>query len=46
MGDKITLSVIKADVGSIAGHHMPHPDQLAAATKILAEAKQKDIIID
>ncbi|ADG91507.1 fructose-1,6-bisphosphate aldolase/phosphatase [Thermosphaera aggregans] len=46
MGDKITLSIIKADVGSIAGHHMPHPDQLAAATKILAEAKQKDIIID
>jgi fructose 1,6-bisphosphate aldolase/phosphatase len=46
MGDKITLSVIKADVGSIAGHHMPHPDQLAAATKILAEAKQKDIIVD
>ncbi|QOR94610.1 fructose 1,6-bisphosphatase [Thermosphaera chiliense] len=46
MGEKITLSIIKADVGSIAGHHMPHPDQLAAATKILAEAKQKDIIID
>uniref|UniRef100_A0A7C2FEW3 Fructose-1,6-bisphosphate aldolase/phosphatase n=1 Tax=Thermosphaera aggregans TaxID=54254 RepID=A0A7C2FEW3_9CREN len=46
MGEKITLSVIKADVGSIAGHHMPHPDQLAAATKILAEAKQKDVIID
>ncbi|MEM0505787.1 MAG: fructose-1,6-bisphosphate aldolase/phosphatase [Thermosphaera sp.] len=46
MGDKITLSIIKADVGSIAGHHMPHPDQLAAATKVLAEAKQKDVIID
>ncbi|WP_448579309.1 fructose-1,6-bisphosphate aldolase/phosphatase [Thermosphaera sp.] len=46
MGEKITLSVIKADVGSIAGHHMPHPDQLAAATKILAEAKQKDVIVD
>jgi len=46
MGEKITLSVIKADVGSIAGHHMPHPDQLAAATRVLAEAKQKDIIKD
>ncbi|MEM0378869.1 MAG: fructose-1,6-bisphosphate aldolase/phosphatase [Thermosphaera sp.] len=46
MGDKITLSIIKADVGSVAGHHMPHPDQLAAATKVLAEAKQKDVIID
>ncbi|MFZ8783742.1 MAG: fructose-1,6-bisphosphate aldolase/phosphatase [Desulfurococcaceae archaeon] len=46
MAEKITLSVIKADVGSIAGHHTVHPDQFAAATKILAEAKQKGIIID
>lgn len=46
MADKVTLSVIKADVGSIAGHHMPHPDQLAAATKVLSEAKQKGTIID
>ncbi|NPA99718.1 MAG: fructose 1,6-bisphosphatase [Crenarchaeota archaeon] len=46
MSEKITLSVIKADVGSLAGHHMPHPDQLAAATKVLAEAKQKGLIID
>lgn len=46
MPEKITLSIIKADVGSIAGHHMVHPDQLAAATKILAEAKQKGVIID
>ncbi|MEM0004579.1 MAG: fructose-1,6-bisphosphate aldolase/phosphatase [Desulfurococcaceae archaeon] len=46
MGEKVTLSIIKADVGSIAGHHMVHPDQLAAATKILAEAKQKGLIID
>ncbi|OYT40701.1 MAG: fructose 1,6-bisphosphatase [Desulfurococcales archaeon ex4484_58] len=44
--EKITLSIIKADVGSLAGHHMPHPDQLAAATKVLAEAKQKGTIID
>ena len=44
--EKITLSVIKADVGSMSGHVMPHPDQLAAATKILAEAKQKGTIID
>lgn len=46
MSERVTLSVIKADVGSIAGHHVVHPDQMAAATKILAEAKQKDIIID
>jgi D-fructose 1,6-bisphosphatase (EC 3.1.3.11) len=46
LGEKVTLSIIKADVGSIAGHHVVHPDQLAAATKILAEAKQKGLIID
>jgi len=43
---RTTISVIKADVGSIAGHHMVHPDQMATATKILAEAKQKGLIID
>jgi len=46
LAEKITLSVIKADVGSIAGHHIVHPDQLAAATKILAEAKQRGVLID
>jgi fructose 1,6-bisphosphate aldolase/phosphatase len=46
MSERITLSVIKADIGSIAGHHMVHPDQMATATKILAEAKQKELIID
>ncbi|NAZ27554.1 MAG: fructose 1,6-bisphosphatase [Thermogladius sp.] len=46
MAEKITLSIIKADVGSISGHYMPHPDQLAAATKVLSEAKQKGLIID
>jgi len=46
MAEKVTLSVIKADVGSVAGHYMPHPDQLAAATKVLSEAKQKGLIID
>ncbi|MEM1697654.1 MAG: fructose 1,6-bisphosphatase, partial [Thermofilaceae archaeon] len=46
MSERVTLSIIKADVGSIAGHHVVHPDQLAAATRVLAEAKQKDVIID
>ena len=43
---KTTLSVIKADIGSLAGHHIVHPDTMAAATKVLAEAKSKDLIID
>jgi fructose 1,6-bisphosphate aldolase/phosphatase len=43
---RITISVIKADIGSIAGHHKVHPDTIAAATRVLAEAKRKGTIID
>ncbi len=43
---KTTLSVIKADIGSLAGHHVVHPDTMAAATKVLAEAKSKGVIKD
>jgi len=46
MGEQITISVIKADIGSLAGHHITHPDTLAAASRVLAEAKTKGIIID
>jgi len=46
MGELITFSIIKADIGSLAGHHITHPDTLAAATKVLAEAKSKGVIID
>jgi len=41
-----TISVIKADIGSLAGHHVVHPDTIAAATKVLAEAKIKGLIVD
>ncbi|NPA05585.1 MAG: fructose 1,6-bisphosphatase [Crenarchaeota archaeon] len=43
---KTTISVIKADIGSIAGHHKVHPDTMAAAARVLSEAKRKGIIID
>ncbi|ACP35949.1 protein of unknown function DUF100 [Sulfolobus islandicus Y.G.57.14] len=43
---KTTLSVIKADIGSLAGHHVVHPDTIAAANKILAEAKRNNVISD
>jgi fructose 1,6-bisphosphate aldolase/phosphatase len=46
MGEKVTISVIKADIGSLAGHHVVHPDTLAVANKVLAEAKRGGIIID
>ncbi len=41
---KTTISVIKADIGSIAGHHKVHPDTMLAASRVLAEAKRKGII--
>jgi len=44
--EKTTISVIKADIGSLAGHHIVHPETLATATKVLAEAKFKGLIID
>lgn len=43
---KTTLSVIKADIGSLAGHHVVHPDTIAVASRVLAEAKMKGVIID
>jgi fructose 1,6-bisphosphate aldolase/phosphatase len=46
MGDKITLSVIKADVGGYVGHCDVHPELLAKAEEELAAAKKSGLIID
>ncbi len=46
MAKKVTLSVIKADVGGLAGHHVVHPDLLATVTRVLAEAKEEGVIED
>lgn len=43
---KTTLSIIKADVGSLAGHHMVHPEQLKVASECLQEAKETGLISD
>ncbi len=43
---KTTISVIKADIGSLAGHHVTHPDTLAAASKVLVDAKKEGLIKD
>ncbi|BBD71617.1 fructose 1,6-bisphosphatase [Sulfodiicoccus acidiphilus] len=43
---KTTLSVIKADIGSLAGHHTVHPDTMAVANRVLAEAKRSGVISD
>ena len=43
---KTTVSVIKADVGSVAGHATVHPKQIEAARKFLEEAREKGTISD
>ena len=43
---KVTLSVIKADVGSLVGHHVVHPDQIRVASEKLKEAKDSGLLID
>ncbi|BCU67106.1 fructose 1,6-bisphosphatase [Sulfolobales archaeon HS-7] len=43
---KVTISVIKADIGSLAGHHVTHPDTMAVASKVLSQAKKDGIIGD
>tara|TARA_B100000315_G_scaffold218768_1_gene220259 strand:- start:4374 stop:5495 length:1122 start_codon:yes stop_codon:yes gene_type:complete len=43
---KVTLSVIKADVGSFVGHHTVHPLQFEVAKSCLQRAKDEGTIID
>lgn len=43
---KITLSLIKADVGGYVGHSDVHPALLKKAEECLAEAKNKGLLID
>lgn len=46
MPQKVTISLIKADVGSLCGHHVVHPKQLEMARKRLEEAKKNGLLID
>ncbi|MFC2056831.1 fructose-1,6-bisphosphate aldolase/phosphatase [Chloroflexota bacterium] len=43
---KVTLSVIKADVGGYVGHSESHPDLLAKADENMDKAKKKGSLID
>ncbi len=43
---KITVSVIKADVGGYVGHSATHPKLIEACSGVLEEAKSKNILID
>lgn len=46
MADKLTLSVIKADVGGLVGHSGMHPDLIGEATQRLDTAQVTGLIID
>jgi fructose 1,6-bisphosphate aldolase/phosphatase len=43
---KLTLSVIKADVGGFVGHCSSHPDMLALAQRHLDKAVERGLLID
>jgi len=43
---KITLSVIKADIGGYVGHSASHPDILAKASESIAKAKSDGLLVD
>jgi len=43
---KITLSVIKADIGGYVGHSASHPDVLAKASESMAKAKSDGLLVD
>jgi fructose 1,6-bisphosphate aldolase/phosphatase len=43
---RVTLSVIKADVGGYVGHSESHPDVIARANECLAKAKKEGLLVD
>jgi len=46
MGEKITLSVIKADIGGYVGHSSMHQALLDKAAELLEEARQQNALVD
>ncbi len=45
-GKKVTVSLIKADVGSVGGHTTPHPKMIKAAKERLFKGVEEGIIND
>ncbi len=43
---RVTLSVIKADIGGYVGHSECHPDVIACAEECMAKAKKSGLLID
>jgi len=46
MGEKVTISLIKADVGGWPGHATVHPELIKTAEKVLKKAQERKIILD
>lgn len=46
MSEKITVSVIKADVGSVVGHSRPHPSMMEKCHEILADGVKQGTLED
>lgn len=46
MSEKITVSVIKADVGSVVGHSRPHPSMMDKCREMLTDALKQGTIED
>ena len=46
MSEKITVSVIKADVGSVVGHSRPHPSMMDACRDVLTEGVKTGCLED
>src|SRR4030042_6416770 len=43
---RVTLSVIKADIGGYVGHSESHPDVINKARECIAKAKKPGLLID
>lgn len=44
--EKVTVSIIKADVGSVCGHMTPHPSMMDVAREILVDKQKQGVIED
>ena len=43
---KVTLSVIKADIGGYVGHSSSHPEILQTARESMSGAKKRGLVMD
>ena len=44
--EKVTISLIKSDIGSLCGHHVVHPKQIELVNQLLEKAEKNGLLID